>query len=99
MVKSFWRLRNVDPGFNPEGVLTLRLDLPAAEYKDAFANARFVQQLLETVRALPQVVSAGTVTDLPLGGGESNSGYSFEDFPLGPDQVPPILGTRFGNAL
>jgi putative ABC transport system permease protein len=35
------------------------------------------------------------VTLLPLGGGGSNSGYSFEDFPLGPDQVPPILGTRF----
>ncbi len=95
MVKSFWRLRSVDPGLDPEGVLTVRLDLPEAGYEDAFANARFVQQLLEKVRALPEVVSAGTVTDLPLSGSDSNSGYSFEDFPLGPDQVPPILGTRF----
>jgi putative ABC transport system permease protein len=97
MVKSFWRLRSVDPGFDSEGVLTVRLDLPEAEYKDAFANARFVQQLLEKVRALPEVVSAGTVTNLPLGGSDSNSGYSFEDFPLPPDQVPPILGTRFAS--
>ena len=95
MVKSFWRLRSVDPGFDSEGVLTLRLDLPEAEYKDAFANARFVQQLLEKVRALPEVVSAGTVTTLPLSGSDSNSGYSFEDFPLAPNEVPPILGTRF----
>jgi putative ABC transport system permease protein len=95
MVKSFWRLKNVDPGFDPRGVLTVRLNLPEAEYKDAYANARFLQQLLEKVRALPEVVSAGTVTDLPLGGGNSSSGYAFEDFPLKPDEVPPILGTRF----
>jgi predicted permease len=97
MVKSFWHLRNVEPGFDPRGVLTLRLDLPETDYGDAFANARFVRQLLERVRALPGVVSAGTVTDLPLGGGESNSGYSIEDFPLPPNQVPPILGTRFAS--
>jgi putative ABC transport system permease protein len=97
MVKSFWRLRSVDPGFDPEGVLTVTLSLPEAEYPDAFANARFVQRLLETVREVPGVVKAGTVSFLPLGGGGSNSGYSFEDFPLGPDQVPPILGTRFAG--
>ncbi|HEX9945014.1 MAG TPA: ABC transporter permease [Thermoanaerobaculia bacterium] len=95
MVKSFWRLRNVDPGFDPRGVLTLRLNLPEAEYRDVFATARFVRQLLERVRAAPGVASAGTITSLPLSGSNSNSGYSFEDFPLAPDQVPPILGTRF----
>ncbi|HEV2856531.1 MAG TPA: ABC transporter permease [Thermoanaerobaculia bacterium] len=97
MVKSFWHLRGVDPGFDPRGVLTVRLNLPEAEYKDAFATARFVQQLLEKVRAVPEVVSAGTVNNLPLGGGNSNSGYAFEDFPLKPDEVPPILGTRFAS--
>ena len=97
MVKSFWRLRAVDPGFDPRGVLTLHLDLPETEYRDSFANARFVRQLLEKVRAVPGVVSAGTITHLPLGGGNSNSGYSFADFPLPPGQVPPILGTRFAS--
>jgi len=97
MVKSFWRLRGVDPGLDPKGVLTLRLDLPDTEYKDAFANARFVRTLLERVRAVPGVVSAGTNTTLPLSGGNSNSGYVFEDFPLGPNEVPPILGTRFAS--
>ena len=95
MVKSFWRLRNVDPGLDPRGVLTLRLDLPSSEYKDAFSRARFVRTLLERVRAVPGVVGAGTVNSLPLSGSNSSSGYTFEDFPLGPDVVPPILGTRF----
>ncbi|HKI04485.1 MAG TPA: ABC transporter permease [Thermoanaerobaculia bacterium] len=97
MVKSFWKLRSVDPGLDPEGVLTMGLSLPETEYQDVFATARFVRALLERVRAVPGVVSAGTTTVLPLSGGNSNSGYSFEDFPLGPDVVPPILGTRFAS--
>jgi putative ABC transport system permease protein len=95
MVKSFWRLRGVDPGLDPKGVLTVQLNLPGTEYKDAFATARFTRTLLERVRAVPGVVSAGTITELPLSGSNSNSAYSFEDFPLSPDVVPPILGTRF----
>ncbi|HSS50441.1 MAG TPA: ABC transporter permease [Thermoanaerobaculia bacterium] len=95
MVKSFWRLRNVDPGFEPRGVLTLRLDLPAAVYRDTPATLRFVQQLVERVRSLPGVTAAGTIYPLPLAGGSSSSGYWIEDFPLRPDQVWPQLGTRF----
>ncbi len=97
MVKSFWRLRSVDPGFDPRGVLTVRLDLPEAEYRDAFANARFVQQLLERVRAIPGVATGGTISNLPLSGNNSNSTYTFEDFPLPPDTVPPVLSTRFAS--
>jgi putative ABC transport system permease protein len=95
MVKSFWGLRSVDPGFDPRGVLTLRLDLPTSDYPDTPATLRFLQQLLDRVRALPQVAAAATIHPLPLSGNNSNSGYSFEDFPLTPDQVPPILGNRF----
>jgi predicted permease len=95
MTKSFWRLRNVDPGLDPRGVLTLALSLPDTDYKDAPARARFVQRLLEQVQALPGVVAAGTVNNIPLNGGGSTSTYSFEDIPLPPDTVPPILGTRY----
>ncbi|HSS52581.1 MAG TPA: ABC transporter permease, partial [Thermoanaerobaculia bacterium] len=95
MAKSFWRLRDVNPGFNPQGVLTLRLYLPLARYPDPPSAARFNQQLLEKVRALPGVAAAGTVSILPLSGGNSNSGYVMEDFPLPKDTVPPLLGTRF----
>jgi predicted permease len=95
MGKSFWRLRNVDPGFRPQGVLTVRLSLPRTEYKDARTAGRFIQRLVETVRTLPGVTSAGIVNVLPLSAGGSNSTYSFEDFPVPPDTVPPLLGTRY----
>ncbi|HEY2737155.1 MAG TPA: ABC transporter permease, partial [Thermoanaerobaculia bacterium] len=95
MVKSFERLRSVDPGFDPQGVLTLRLDLPPAEYRDTAATLGFIQRLLERVRALPGVAAAGTTFPLPLTGSTPSSGYWIEDFPPGGDQVWPQLGTRF----
>jgi putative ABC transport system permease protein len=95
MVKSFWRLRGVDPGFDPRGVLTLELDLPPSTYPNATVALGFVRQLLDRVRALPGVAGAATVDPLPLSGNNSTSSYSLEDFPLPPDVVPPILGTRF----
>ncbi|MFP5288085.1 MAG: ADOP family duplicated permease, partial [Thermoanaerobaculia bacterium] len=95
MLKSFWGLANVDPGLKPEGVLTLRLDLPEPDYPDVHANARFVGRLLERVRAIPGVEKAGTITVLPLTGTGDNSAHSIEDRPTPPDTVPPVLGTRF----
>lgn len=94
-VQSFWRLRNVDPGFDPEGVLTLRLDLPEAKYPDAAATVSFVLRLLERVRAVPGVESAGTVSPLPLSGEDSTSGYSIEDFPQPEERVPTMFSNRF----
>jgi len=97
IVKSFWRLRNVDPGFDPHGVLTLRLDLPSAVYRDNGSTLRFVQQLVERVRSVPGVTAAGTIYPLPLAGDTASSGYWIEDFPLRPDQVWPQLETRFAT--
>jgi predicted permease len=95
MLKSFWGLANVDPGMKPDGVLTLRLDLPEPDYPDVHATARFVDRLLELVRAVPGVEKAGTITVLPLSGLGDNSTHSIEDRPTPPDTVPPVLGTRF----
>ncbi len=95
MVKSFWRLRGVDPGFDPRGVLALRLDLPEAVYPTTTATLGFVRQLLDRVRALPGVAGAATADPLPLSGDDSTSAYTMEDFPVRPDEVPPLLGTRF----
>jgi putative ABC transport system permease protein len=95
MLKSFWGLASVDPGLDPGGVLTLGLDLPEPDYPDVHATARFVDRLLERVRAVPGVEKAGTITVLPLTGTGDNSAHSIEDHPTPPDTVPPVLGTRF----
>ncbi len=68
MIRSFIRLQEVKPGFNPEHLLTMRLRLPQTKYADAAQLTPFYQQLIERVRALPGVKTAGTVSHLPLSG-------------------------------
>ncbi len=97
MVRSFAALRQVDPGFDATDLLTLRVSLPDAEYATAEERAAFFDAALERVRALPGVESAAAVSRLPLTSGGSNSAQSFEDFPLEPDEVPPILAIRWAS--
>jgi putative ABC transport system permease protein len=67
LIRSFLRLQDVDSGFRPEGVLTMRLSLPD-RYSKVEQTRSFYRQLLERVRQLPGVDAAGAVTGLPLSG-------------------------------
>ena len=64
LLKSFLRLRDVDPGFDPRGVATFDISLPNA-YTPA-QTRRFIGDLMGRVRALPGVRSAGAIFGLPL---------------------------------
>ena len=68
LIKSFWRLVNVDAGFAAENVLTLQLQLPEKEYAEEQRVAAFYNQLLQRVQTLPGVQSAGLVNALPMRG-------------------------------
>ncbi|MBV9924261.1 MAG: ABC transporter permease [Acidobacteria bacterium] len=70
LVKSFGRLQAVDPGFDPEGVITMRVSLPGARYKEPARKVEFYATLLERVRSLPGVESAGATIQLPLRGSD-----------------------------
>jgi putative ABC transport system permease protein len=95
MIKSFRRLQAVDPGLDPDGVLTASLTLPRAQYPDAQAIARFVRDLRERVEAVPGVRSAAMVSQLPLDGGSSGSNYAIEDHPMPSDAALPLLNNQF----
>lgn len=94
MLRSFQALRSVDPGFEPEGVLTVRISLPLAEYQDVDGVLAFHDQLRDRISALSGVVSVGASTGIPMGDNQSHNGTWFEDFPLQPDAVPAILTTN-----
>jgi putative ABC transport system permease protein len=66
MIKSFLRLQNVDPGFNPNNALTAKIALPQKKYPETDQRAAFYKQLLEKVAALPGVQAAGAACVLPL---------------------------------
>lgn len=66
LIRSFVNLRGVDPGFRPDGVLTLRVQLPASDYSAGASRERFWETAVEQVQALPGVVAAGAARRLPL---------------------------------
>ena len=59
MMKSFWRLSNVQTGFECEGVLTAKIDLSGERYREPQQAVAFYQQLLERISAIPGVEHAG----------------------------------------
>jgi predicted permease len=68
LLRSFAQILKVDPGFRPDGVLTLQVALPDAVYSKPEQVRGFYASLLDRVQRLPGVVSAGAVSNLPLSG-------------------------------
>lgn len=71
LFSSFRQVLRVDPGFDPESILTGYIDLPGSRYEDAAARRQFIDQLLTEVRALPGVTDAAVITGLPFTGSNS----------------------------
>jgi len=66
LIRSFWILQRVDPGFQSEGVLTADLVLPFAKYAETSQINNFYNQLLERVPSIPGVKNAAIAYDHPL---------------------------------
>ena len=77
MLKSFKRLSEVEPGFDPRHVLTARVTLPAASYPSQ-KKTLFYQQLVGGLAQQPGVESAAVVRDLPLSGTDPRIGVTVE---------------------
>ena len=67
LLKSFLRMRAVDPGFRSENVLTMTVDLPASVYRTTAQSQAFHARILEKLSSVPGVVAAGAVNWVPLG--------------------------------
>jgi putative ABC transport system permease protein len=77
LIQSFMRLQHTDLGFDPANVLTLRVPLPEARYKENAQVASFWDELQNRVRVLPGVESVGLTRGLPMNGG-IESGITIE---------------------
>jgi putative ABC transport system permease protein len=73
-IRSAWYLQQVDPGFDPHGLLTARLSLPPRAYREGAAEVtRTFEQVVERVRQSPGVRGAAVTSQAPMGpGGNSN---------------------------
>ena len=68
LLKSFLRMRAVDPGFRTENVLTMTVDLPESLHNTTASLQAFHARTLEKLSNLPGVLAAGAVNFLPLNG-------------------------------
>ncbi|HYF25717.1 MAG TPA: FtsX-like permease family protein, partial [Baekduia sp.] len=68
LVRSLLNLQRTDPGFDPRGVLTLRVAPPESRWQDFAALARYYDRLVEAVRRVPGVESAAFDSSAPLCG-------------------------------
>jgi predicted permease len=91
LIRSLGRLVQVDPGFQPERVLTLRLSPPGQEryWGDPLSFATYWEQMLESVESRPDVESCAVVTTLPFSGTNS----SVPIYPEGRPEPPPAEAT------
>src|ERR1044071_1825584 len=67
LVKSFIRVTEIDPGFKPQNVLSVALDLPDGKYPKGDDKAAFFRQLLERLQSAPGTQAVGATSTLPLG--------------------------------
>ena len=92
LINSFLRLRNVDPGFRADHVLTMTIVLPDVRYPDRKRRAPFYDELIRRVEALPGVTSAAVVTDVPLTNSGNSVGVSIEGrADPAPDRMPIVI--------
>jgi len=85
MIRSFYRLQQVDPGFGHERLLTFNVALPQKKYPDPQQKINFFEQLAEKIRSLPGVETVGLSSGLPLG----NNGWQTSFSVVGqPDPEP-----------
>jgi len=88
LMRTFFYLQNVDPGFNPERVLTATIDLPGARYSTGRKASSFYRELIGRLAALPGVQGAAATSDLPWTGYDENTSFGIEGRQFSDDEYP-----------
>ena len=99
LIRSFRQLQQVDPGFNPQNVLTARLWLPqpnlpeTGPYFKHPARVALYRRIMDRISGMPGVQAVGAVSQVPLGGGRANAPFTIEGQAL--DSDTPNTGQPF----
>jgi putative ABC transport system permease protein len=97
MIRSFMRLQAVNPGFNAENLLSVRVLLPGAKYREDHQRIGFFRQLLERVRALPGAQGVSAIDALPFGGIGSGTSFTVVGRPEPPPGEVPVTDVRVAD--
>jgi predicted permease len=104
MIRSFQFLRHVDPGFDSSSVLTMSAAVSRTKFSRPQEELTFFQRVLERVRQLPGLVSAGLIDDIPFGGDGSHQPIAVEGRPIVPASEQPevdvaVISAGYVSAL
>jgi putative ABC transport system permease protein len=94
MIRSLWLLRSIDPGLDPNNVLTMRVGVPSTRFPSPLQQSNFFNEALRRIRALPGVESAGVIDALPINGGGSIQPIAIEGRPAQQMADQPEVGVR-----
>jgi putative ABC transport system permease protein len=104
LMKSFVRLQNVDPGFNPKNVLTMELALPQLKYPRGKPVIDFYAEVERRASRIPGVQHASLTSILPLSGSNSDNSFHIEGRPeeetgVSPDEEVRVITPNYFRVL
>jgi putative ABC transport system permease protein len=94
LIRSLWVLQHVNPGFDPSRVVTMAVSVPPGKFAEPQQQIGYFGRVLERVRSLPGVQSAGLIDSLPLSGDGSHQPISVEGRPPAPMADLPEVDVR-----
>ena len=94
LIRSFARLQGVDPGFNPDNLVTFSVALPRAKYDTPVRRAQFFEALRQRLAAIPGVDGVGATSNVPFGQNWSTSSFYVEGYQAPANQPGPWGDTR-----
>jgi putative ABC transport system permease protein len=104
MIRSFQQLHGVNPGFDSRNVLTMTAMVSGAKFSSPTSQINFFDRVLQRIRALPGVESAGVIDDIPLNNQGSHQPVAIEGRPVLPMSEQPevdvrLVSTGYMNSL
>jgi putative ABC transport system permease protein len=90
MIRSFLGMQRVNPGFDTDKLLTMRVSLVGPSYDSTYKRAAFWDRVIPRLNAVPGVASAAIVNNLPLSGSNNNSFITVEGQPVPLGQEPTL---------
>lgn len=91
MIRSFYRLQRVNPGFSYEHLTSFSVALPERKYASVEQREQFYVRLLNNLRGLPGVESSAAASGLPLGNNGWQTSFTIDGRPLPPRNETPLM--------
>ena len=91
MIRSFYRLENVNPGFSYENLTSFTVALPPRKYVTEAQRTTFFNQLVQNLRTMPGVQYVGAASGLPLGNNGWQTSFMIDGRPKPPPEDAPLM--------